>query len=51
VIDAIASYSWDVAEVQLLLRRLSAAMADEVDLLASRPPPASGRDVEPAGAW
>jgi flavin-dependent dehydrogenase len=37
VTDAIASYTWDTAEVQLLLRRLSAGMADEVELLESLP--------------
>jgi flavin-dependent dehydrogenase len=34
VSDEIASYDWDGRGVQPLLRRLSAAMADEVELLA-----------------
>ncbi len=33
VVDRIASYDWDLAELQRLLRRLSAAMSQEVDLL------------------
>ena len=40
VTDAIASYAWDTTEVQRLLRRLSAAMTDEVELLESLPAPA-----------
>ncbi|WP_432476727.1 NAD(P)/FAD-dependent oxidoreductase [Nocardioides sp. GXQ0305] len=37
VTDEIASYSWEVADVRHLLRRLSAAMAAEVELLAALP--------------
>ena len=37
VTDAIASYTWDTTEVQLLLRGLSAAMSEEVRLLESLP--------------
>jgi flavin-dependent dehydrogenase len=33
VVDRIAGYEWDLVEVQGLLRRLSAAMSREVDLL------------------
>ena len=39
----IASFSWHGATVQPLLRRLSAAMTDEVEALESLPP-APGRD-------
>ena len=35
--DAIAAYDWRGSEVQPLLRRLNAAMADEVELLQQRP--------------
>jgi len=35
--DAIAAYDWRGSEVQPLLRRLNAAMADEVELLQRRP--------------
>ena len=48
VTDAIASYAWDVAEVQLLLRRLSAAMGPEVELLESLP--RAGTQAVPVGA-
>ena len=41
VTDAIASYAWDAGEVQRLLRRLSAAMGAEVELLESLPPAAA----------
>ncbi|MFC4785391.1 NAD(P)/FAD-dependent oxidoreductase [Nocardioides sp. MAHUQ-72] len=37
VADEISSYHWDGAGVQPLLRRMSAAMTDEVELLASLP--------------
>ena len=40
VTDAVASYAWDTGEVQRLLRRLSAAMSDEVELLEALPAPA-----------
>ena len=40
VTDEIASYVWDTTEVQRLLRRLSAAMTGEVELLESLPTPA-----------
>ncbi len=35
--DAIAAYDWRGSEVQPLLRRLNAAMADEIELLEQRP--------------
>jgi 2-polyprenyl-6-methoxyphenol hydroxylase-like FAD-dependent oxidoreductase len=50
VTDAISSYSWDSTEVQLLLRRLSAAMSDEVQLLESLPSPGTPALTEPAPA-
>lgn len=43
VADEIASFSWRGVTVQPLLRRLSAAMTDEVEVLESLPP-ATGRD-------
>ncbi len=36
--EALASYEWDLDQVRVLLRQLSAAMSDEVDHLQSRPP-------------
>jgi flavin-dependent dehydrogenase len=43
--DAIAAYDWNSTEVQPLLRRVAAAMTDEVELLESLPaspyPPAA----------
>ena len=39
VSDEIASYDWDVPTAQRLLRRLSAAMSDELELLAALPSP------------
>jgi flavin-dependent dehydrogenase len=39
VSDEIASYAWDVPTAQRLLRRLSAAMSDELELLAALPAP------------
>ncbi len=50
VTDAVASYSWDVTEVQLLLRRLSAAMAPEVELLESLSRAGRGAEPVPVGA-
>jgi flavin-dependent dehydrogenase len=48
--DTIASYSWDATEVQRLLRRLSAAMAPEVELLDSLPRPGRGAEPVTVGA-
>jgi 2-polyprenyl-6-methoxyphenol hydroxylase-like FAD-dependent oxidoreductase len=48
VTDAVASYAWDATEVQLLLRRLSTAMAPEVELLESLPH--AGKQALPVGA-
>jgi flavin-dependent dehydrogenase len=48
VTDAVASYTWDATEVQLLLRRLSTAMAPEVELLESLPH--AGKQALPVGA-
>jgi hypothetical protein len=39
VTEAVAAYDWDVGRVQRLLRQVSAAMSDEIELLESR-----GRD-------
>ena len=50
VIDAVASYAWDAAEVQRLLRRLSTAMTAEVELLESLPPVAGSAGLVPASA-
>jgi flavin-dependent dehydrogenase len=49
VTDEIASYSWEVAGVRHLLRRLSAAMAAEVELLAALPSSAEA-GLLPVGA-
>ena len=40
VVEQIASYSWDLPEVQRLLRVLSSVMTDEVEELASLEPAA-----------
>ena len=37
VTEEVASYDWDDAALEPLLRRVSAAMSDEVDFLAARP--------------
>jgi len=50
VTDAVASYAWDVAGVQQLLRRLSRAMTAEVELLESLPPLAQASELVPVGA-
>ena len=50
VTDAIASYTWDSAEVQPLLRGLSAAMSQEVELLGSLPPATGTAELVTAGA-
>jgi 2-polyprenyl-6-methoxyphenol hydroxylase-like FAD-dependent oxidoreductase len=42
VSDEIAAYDWDDDQIQALLRRLSAAMTDEVELLGSLPSRLSG---------
>jgi flavin-dependent dehydrogenase len=36
VTEEVASYDWDDAALELMLRRVSAAMSDEVDFLAAR---------------
>ena len=36
--ETLASYEWDLDQVRVVLRQLSAAMSDEVDHLQSRPP-------------
>jgi hypothetical protein len=38
VVDVIAGHRWTDAEISGLLLRLSAAMADEVEMLAALPP-------------
>ena len=43
VSDEIAGYDWDSDQVQPLLRRVSAAMIDEVEMLESLPPAADRR--------
>jgi len=43
--DAIATYDWQGSDVQPLLRRLTASMADEVEMLERRPPLPGGRRV------
>ena len=40
VVEQIASYSWDLPEVQRLLRVLSSVMTDEVEELVSLEPAA-----------
>jgi hypothetical protein len=49
--EAVASYSWTLAEVRGLLRQVNSAMSDEVDLLAALPvsaqAPVLARDVHP----
>lgn len=48
--EELASFAWSNSEVPSLLRRLSAAMTDEVDLLESLPPvPAPSRELFAAG--
>ena len=49
VSDEIASYAWDIPTAQRLLRRLSAAMSDELELLAALPSHGIVDD-SPAGA-
>jgi flavin-dependent dehydrogenase len=44
VSDEIAAYDWDIAEVPGLMRRVSAAMTDEVEYLESLPVRASADD-------
>jgi flavin-dependent dehydrogenase len=43
VTEEVASYDWDDVGVEPLLRRVSAAMSDEVDFLADRPDHAGHR--------
>jgi flavin-dependent dehydrogenase len=38
VTDEVAAFDWDVSEIRTLLRRVSAAMSDEVDALSCLPP-------------
>jgi len=45
VTEEVASYAWDTARVQELLRRLSSAMSDEVDYLVALPSWHPGRQV------
>src|SRR6266536_5142103 len=40
--EAVASYAWDLAQVRTLLRQVSSAMSDEVDLLQSLPNRSNG---------
>ena len=47
VTDQIASYAWNGATVQPLLRRMSSAMTDEVELLGSLPPARNSGDDRP----
>ena len=41
VTEEVASYDWDTARIRALLRRVSSAMSDEVDLLGGAADPAS----------
>lgn len=45
VVDEISSYDWDGGTAMALLRRMSAAMTDEVELLSALPP-VPGPEVE-----
>jgi flavin-dependent dehydrogenase len=45
--EEVAGYAWDTARVQALLRQVSAAMTDEVELLSARP---ALRDPDQSGA-
>jgi flavin-dependent dehydrogenase len=42
VSDEIAAYDWDIGQVQRLLRRVSASMTDEVELLEALPTGSAG---------
>jgi flavin-dependent dehydrogenase len=44
--EAVASYDWDTATVQRLLREVSASMSDELDHLAGLPVPAAAASRE-----
>ena len=50
VSDEIAGYEWDSHQIQPLLRRVSAAMIDEVEMLESLTP-APDRPAHPVPAW
>jgi len=50
VSDEIAGYDWDSSQIQPLLRRVSAAMIDEVEMLESLTP-APDRPADPVPAW
>jgi len=47
VTDQISSYAWNGAAVQPLLRRMSSAMTDELELLGSLPPAQNAGDERP----